>query len=66
MRAALRGDLHCHSSWSDGGSPIEEMVVTAIELGHSYLNLTDHSPRLKIANGLTAARLTTQLGSSTR
>ena len=60
--AALRGDLHCHSDWSDGGSPIEEMVVTAMELGRDYLVLTDHSPRLTVANGLSAARLTKQLG----
>jgi putative hydrolase len=60
-RAALRGDLHSHSDWSDGGSPIEEMVMTAMELGHEYLALTDHSPRLKVANGLSVARLTKQL-----
>jgi putative hydrolase len=62
VRAALRGDLHCHSDWSDGGSPIQEMVLTAVELGHDYLVLTDHSPRLKVANGLSAERLTRQLG----
>ncbi len=62
LRAALRGDLHSHSDWSDGGSPIEEMAMTAIELGHDYLVLTDHSPRLRVANGLSAARLTKQLG----
>ena len=61
LRAALRGDLHSHSDWSDGGSPIEEMAFTAIELGHDYLVLTDHSPRLTVANGLTAARLVKQL-----
>jgi putative hydrolase len=61
VRAALRGDLHTHSDWSDGGSPIEEMVMTAVELGHEYVALTDHSPRLKVANGLSAARLTKQL-----
>ncbi len=61
VRAALRGDLHSHSDWSDGGSPIEEMAFTAIELGHEYLVLTDHSPRLKVANGLSVARLTSQL-----
>ena len=61
IRSALRGDLHSHSDWSDGGSPIEEMAFTAIELGHDYLVLTDHSPRLKVANGLSAARLTKQL-----
>jgi putative hydrolase len=58
---ALRGDLHSHSDWSDGGSPIEEMAVTAIELGHEYLALTDHSPRLKVAHGLTSERLERQL-----
>ncbi len=61
VRAALRGDLHTHSDWSDGGSPIEEMVMTAVELGHEYVALTDHSPRLTVANGLSAARLTKQL-----
>jgi putative hydrolase len=62
LRSKLRGDLHSHSDWSDGGSPIEEMAFTAIELGHDYLVLTDHSPRLTVANGLSVARLTRQLG----
>ena len=62
IRAALRGDLHSHSDWSDGGSPIEEMAFTAMELGHDYLVLTDHSPRLKVARGLSAERLARQLG----
>ena len=62
LRAALRGDLHTHSDWSDGGSPIEEMARTAADVvGHSYLALTDHSPRLTIANGLNAERLRRQL-----
>ena len=61
VRAALRGDLHTHSDWSDGGSPIEEMVMTATELGHEYVVLTDHSPRLRVANGLSTARLTRQI-----
>jgi putative hydrolase len=61
LRKALRGDLHSHSDWSDGGSPIEEMAFTAIELGHDYLVLTDHSPRLTIAHGLSAERLGRQL-----
>ncbi|MDP3890887.1 PHP domain-containing protein [Nocardioides sp.] len=61
LRQALRGDLHSHSDWSDGGSPIEEMAFTAIELGHDYLVLTDHSPRLKVAHGLSAERLARQL-----
>lgn len=58
---ALKGDLHTHSNWSDGGSPIYEMALTGIELGHEYMVLTDHSPRLSIANGLSAQRLTEQL-----
>jgi putative hydrolase len=62
LRAALRGDLHSHSDWSDGGSPIEEMAFTAIELGHDYLVLTDHSPRLTVAHGLSPERLRRQLG----
>lgn len=58
---ALRGDLHTHSDWSDGGSPIPEMARTARSLGHEYWVLTDHSPRLTVANGLTAERLRHQL-----
>jgi putative hydrolase len=61
VRALLKGDLHTHSDWSDGGSPLEEMAMTAIELGHDYIALTDHSPRLKVANGLSAERLGRQL-----
>jgi putative hydrolase len=61
MRSALRGDLHTHSEWSDGGSPIHEMAETARSLGHEYMALTDHSPRLTVANGLSADRLREQL-----
>jgi putative hydrolase len=61
LRTRLRGDLHCHSNWSDGGSPIEEMAQAARMLGHEYVALTDHSPRLTVANGLTAERLARQL-----
>ena len=61
LYASLVGDLHSHSEWSDGGSPIDEMVLTAVELGQEYLALTDHSPRLRIANGLSVERLTKQL-----
>ncbi|GAB3590875.1 PHP domain-containing protein [Angustibacter peucedani] len=61
LMAQLKGDLHSHSDWSDGGSPIEEMARTAAEMGHEYLALTDHSPRLTVANGLTTARLEKQL-----
>jgi putative hydrolase len=61
LRSALRGDCHLHSDWSDGGSPIEEMALAAVELGHEYMVLTDHSPRLTVARGLPAARLRRQL-----
>ena len=61
LRALLRGDLHTHSDWSDGGSPVEEMARTARDLGHDYVVLTDHSPRLTVANGLSPERLRRQL-----
>jgi putative hydrolase len=61
LREALRGDCHVHSDWSDGGSPIEEMALAAVEIGHEYLVLTDHSPRLTVARGLPPARLRRQL-----
>jgi putative hydrolase len=57
----LRGDLHSHTDWSDGGSPIELMVEAGRLLGREYLAITDHSPNLTVANGLTAERLTRQL-----
>ncbi|HWH28785.1 MAG TPA: PHP domain-containing protein [Mycobacteriales bacterium] len=61
LRAALKGDLHTHSDWSDGGSPIEEMARSARALGHEYVVLTDHSPRLTVARGLSPERLRQQL-----
>lgn len=59
--AGLRGDCHVHSDWSDGGSPIKEMAENARDLGHDYIVLTDHSPSLRVANGLSAERLERQL-----
>jgi putative hydrolase len=61
LRAALRGDCHTHSDWSDGGSPPAEMAEAARDLGHEWVALTDHSPRLTVANGLSAERLEAQL-----
>jgi putative hydrolase len=61
LRAALRGDCHAHTLASDGGASIREMAESAIELGHEYLAITDHSPRLTVANGLTTDRLLAQL-----
>ncbi|MBV8691372.1 MAG: PHP domain-containing protein [Actinobacteria bacterium] len=62
VRAALKGDCHTHSDWSDGGSPIKTMAEAAIALGHEYMVLTDHSPRLTVAKGLSPERLRLQLG----
>jgi putative hydrolase len=61
IRALLKGDCHTHSDWSDGGSPIDVMAAAARDLGHDYIVLTDHSPRLTIANGLSPERLREQL-----
>jgi DNA polymerase (family X) len=48
----IRGDLHCHSDWSDGRASIREMAEAAKELGHDYLAITDHSKRMRMVNGL--------------
>jgi len=61
MRAAVKGDLHTHSTWSDGGSPLEEMMAVARDLGHEYCAITDHSPRLTVARGLSPERLREQI-----
>ncbi|MCW2716518.1 PHP domain-containing protein [Pseudonocardia sp.] len=61
LRTALRGDCHSHTEASDGGSPLWEMAETARSLGHEYLVVTDHSPRLTVANGLSADRLRAQI-----
>jgi putative hydrolase len=61
LRTQLKGDLHVHSDWSDGGDTIRTMAEKARALGHDYIALTDHSPRLKIAHGLTHDRLREQL-----
>ncbi|RSS84171.1 PHP domain-containing protein [Streptomyces sp. WAC06614] len=61
LAAASLGDCHLHSDWSDGGSPLEDMADAARALGHRWAVLTDHSPRLTIAHGLSAERLERQL-----
>jgi putative hydrolase len=66
LRAALKGDLHAHTEASDGHFTIAEMAEAAIELGHEYLVITDHSPRLTIANGLSTERLLAQLDAIAR
>lgn len=61
LRSLLKGDLHSHSEWSDGLTTIDLMVDAARALGHEYLALTDHSPRLTVARGLSPDRLREQL-----
>ena len=61
LRSAVQGDCHSHSDWSDGGSPVRAMAEAAAAFGHAYLAMTDHSPRLTVANGLDAERLRRQL-----
>src|SRR5690606_39420987 len=61
MLARVQGDCHTHSSWADGGSPIDEMVMTALELGQPRVALTDHSPRPRGATGLCVERPTPQI-----
>jgi len=60
-RFAVRGDLHCHTDASDGHAPLATMVATAASLGREYLAITDHSPRLTVARGLSVERLERQL-----
>ncbi len=50
---AIRGDLHVHSTWSDGRSTVHEIALAAKEQGYEYIAITDHSQALKIAGGLT-------------
>lgn len=53
----LRGDLHAHSTWSDGASTIRQMADKAASLGYEYIAITDHSPSSRIAHGLNIKRL---------
>ncbi|NYD75601.1 PHP domain-containing protein [Leifsonia soli] len=61
LLAQLRGDLHSHTEWSDGTVPIEVMAAAAASLGREYQAITDHSPTLTVASGLSAERLEEQL-----
>lgn len=62
LRAQLKGDLHSHTEWSDGTTPIMTMARAAELVGLEYLVISDHSPNLTVANGLSVERLTDQLG----
>ncbi|MFE6254681.1 PHP domain-containing protein [Agromyces sp. NPDC057865] len=61
LRAQLKGDLHSHTEWSDGTTPITTMARAAELVGLEYLVISDHSPNLTVANGLSAERLIEQL-----
>jgi len=56
----IRGDLHAHSTWTDGMATIEEMAQAAQERGLKYLAITDHSKRVSMAGGLDGAKLRRQ------
>ena len=55
-----QGDVHSHTNWSDGRATMLEMAQGAQALGYRYLGVTDHSPRIKVVNGLGAERLLAQ------
>lgn len=57
----IRGDLHVHSTWSDGTASIEEMAIAAREKGYEYIAITDHSVGIGVANGLSVERLLEQI-----
>lgn len=57
----LRGDCHCHTTWSDGGASLRAMATTAAALGHEWVAITDHSARLTVAHGLDEGRLRHQM-----
>ena len=59
-RAHLRGDLHCHSDWSDGRAGVLEMGLTARGLGYEYLAICDHTPSVRVVPGVTADDLRRQ------
>src|SRR5699024_1601795 len=59
-RESFKGDLHMHTTWSDGAHSVEEMVEAARELNYDYIAITDHSKYLRVANGLSEARLRKQ------
>ena len=59
-RADIKGDLHVHSNWSDGTQDLEDLVKTALEKGHAYIAVTDHSKGLGVARGLSEERIIEQ------
>jgi DNA polymerase (family 10) len=59
-RSEIRGDLHMHTTWSDGSASIEEMVRAAVQRGYRYMAISDHSGGLGVARGLSPERLQSQ------
>lgn len=57
----IRGDLHIHSNWSDGSESVLEIAQAAKKLGYQYIAITDHTPTIGIAHGLTTARVLRQI-----
>ena len=58
--ADVRGDLHCHTTWSDGRGSVREMALAAIERGYEYLAICDHTPNVRVVPGLDAEALLRQ------
>ena len=58
--ADIRGDLHCHTTWSDGKASVEEMAVAARDLGYDYVAICDHTPNVRVVPGLDADDLRRQ------
>lgn len=59
--ADIKGQIHCHSTYSDGEASVREMAEAALVRGYSYLAITDHSPYVRVANGLSPDRLHAQI-----
>jgi len=57
----VKGDLHCHTNWSDGSASLEEIIGAGRALGYRYIAITDHSESLKVARGLSADKLLKQV-----
>ncbi|ANU11354.1 hypothetical protein A1A1_15144 [Planococcus antarcticus DSM 14505] len=56
----IKGDLHMHTTWSDGANSLKEMIDACVAKSYQYMVITDHSQYLKVANGLTPERLREQ------
>ena len=57
----IRGDLHVHTNWSDGVATVEQVVLKALELGYSYLAITDHATKIKVVRSLDIEKIDAQI-----